>query len=645
MVRGMPRLVFMLLMFQYVSSNELDNAFLKDILSNFKLTSPTILFDSHQSGEVLEICKTRQWVLCLDQTNEQNEMALHLAMLYEKRRQDSVIFLGNDGDLVRHVAALEPSMFRSSSPIFLPVKLSDVIDLKLDSNIIFFEKKDSQYMLIDKFSVKGSLPLVSTLGTWMETTGLQLERRINRWERRSDLRRMTFHNTLSPNGRFADFIFDEDNTTIIGSKGWFQEKLFYITEALNLTVTIFEDEIIVDGKPRQHYCTDLLLMNLTDVCSQGIPIFPKANWSYSMPTDRQPQTLLAGVPTGTAPHSYVYMEIFGFLQWIVFLCALIIISLAMQFSHYILKENNDDRMWEGFVTPYLFLLQKGNHPETSHFSKRLLSFTTSILTLLMFIYYSNDITSKMTAGSAPISVRTFDDVINLGYKVIIVGEHHLMLLAESKEGSAKHDVYKLYFEEDHKKIKAYYAYERLVTEKDPKMTQEAMPEKPKWFDWTKENLVLAEKMILEDEKTLFYCASTCVGKPLKEGKVVALDMDDTFYTLGGFALRTDSEFLSVFNHYLLKAFQSGILKRLDMKWNVDRKSPIKIGITKPEPLGINNIMFPFACLAVAIIISVAMSVIEKVVKKVKVMKSNLAAGGVAFVKQAWIEGKPQGNKI
>ena len=55
-----------------------------------------------------------------------------------------------------------------------------------------------------------------------------------------------------------------------------------------------------------------------------------------------------------------------------------------------------------------------------------------------------------------------------------------------------------------------------------------------------------------DKKTLFYCATSCIG--MSRGKVVALDMDDTFYTLGGFALRPDSEFLSVFNHYLLKVF-------------------------------------------------------------------------------------------
>ena len=65
----------------------------------------------------------RQWVLCLDQTDEQIELALHLVMLFKLRKHDSIIFLGKDMGLVRHVAALEPSMFRSNSPIFLPVTI------------------------------------------------------------------------------------------------------------------------------------------------------------------------------------------------------------------------------------------------------------------------------------------------------------------------------------------------------------------------------------------------------------------------------------------------------------------------------------------------------------------------------------------
>ena len=61
---------------------------------------------------------------------------------------------------------------------------------------------------------------------------------------------------------------------------------------------------------------------------------------------------------------------------------------------------------------------------------------------------------------------------------------------------------------------------------------------------------------------MFYCASTCLDTEIAEGKVVALKMDDTQYMLGGFGLQPDSEYLSMFNHFLLKAFETGIVTKL-----------------------------------------------------------------------------------
>ena len=101
----------------------------------------------------------------------------------------------------------------------------------------------------------------------------------------------------------------------------------------------------------------------------------------------------------------------------------------------------------------------------------------------------------------------------------------------------------------------------------------------------------------------------------------------------GFALRPDSEYLSLFNHYLLKAFETGILHRLDRKWHAEWEPPIKIGLTEPEPLGMNNTMFPFSFLAAIMILSVIASVLEKVVKKIIMLKSKSERGNAAFAKR------------
>ena len=70
MGRGFAGLHILFWMFLRVNGDESDdslNSFITDVISKFKLTSPTILYH----GEAPEICRKHWWVLCLDQENEQ----------------------------------------------------------------------------------------------------------------------------------------------------------------------------------------------------------------------------------------------------------------------------------------------------------------------------------------------------------------------------------------------------------------------------------------------------------------------------------------------------------------------------------------------------------------------------------------------
>ena len=47
-------------------------------------------------------------------------------------------------------------MFRSDCPVFMPLEYSDIVELRLDSHIIFYEQHgDGGYNLVDKFAVNG----------------------------------------------------------------------------------------------------------------------------------------------------------------------------------------------------------------------------------------------------------------------------------------------------------------------------------------------------------------------------------------------------------------------------------------------------------------------------------------------------------
>ena len=99
--------------------------------------------------------------------NGRNDLAEHIALMYQQRKKDGVIFIGKDitQEWLKHVALLEPSLFRSGSPVFMPKEYSNMIELNLDSNIIFYEiETDDKYNLMDIFAVKGDNPIGIEIG-------------------------------------------------------------------------------------------------------------------------------------------------------------------------------------------------------------------------------------------------------------------------------------------------------------------------------------------------------------------------------------------------------------------------------------------------------------------------------------------------
>ena len=600
-------LVFLSSMLSDVSGDGNLNNFIEDTVSTFALTSPTIVFNEN----IPKICMTQHWVLCVSDTHqsEQDELADHIAMLYFHRKQDSIIFVGVKGTHKKFIEQLlivdhiqNVSMFTSNNPVFMPIEYKNLMKLRLNSHIIFYEERDSKYDLVDIFAVNGGPPIVLELGTWNRNNGMYLKKRINRWERRTDLMGAKFVNSLWLNELWAEFIYD-GNGTIIGSSGTFQEMLFYMTDRLNLTMkTLDAYKVEFNGTRVSRPCPLMLELHLTEVCSGGVPIKGGDKDDQTIAVDRQPQTLIAGVPKGTAPDAWVYLEVFELPIWIVFFTFMFLISTAFPIALQITRETMQDLPRDGSTFDalgmvYLFTIQQGSHTERKNLSIRIMTMTMAMVTLLMFIYYGNDITAKMTAGAPPHPVKTYDDVIAYDYKVIIVGFYHLSLLRDSPTGSGKRLVYEKYFEEN-----------------DPQDGKENALFRP----WTGPNLNWAKDVIKTDLKTLFYCADSCVELDITPNdRMVALQMHDTFHTLGGFALQKNSEYLDIFNHYLLKQLEHGIVKRL-FQLSLPQ---VTIGLSEPEPLAIRNVMFPFSCLGFCMIASVVMGTIEFLLAKIKMRQA------------------------
>ena len=76
----------------------------------------------------------------------------------------------------------------------------------------------------------------------------------------------------------------------------------------------------------------------------------------------------------------------------------------------------------GVKTVFMFTLQLGSHPPGDRMSKRLLFMTASLLTFLIFVYYTSDVTAQMTfTRPATNPINSFNDVLeNEDIRVIVV---------------------------------------------------------------------------------------------------------------------------------------------------------------------------------------------------------------------------------
>ena len=610
---NIEHIILLLSLYKVIGADDVTSAFVKDISKTFNLKSPTIL---HIKDEVPIVCWTYQWVLCLSHEDNENELVEHIVFLHKLSKQDSLIFLDNNDDLLKYLA-----LFRSNYPIFMPLKLASRKQLKLDSNIIFFETLGTEIRLVDIFAVNGGNLITLEMGIWNERVGVKLKQHLSRWDRRRDLMGAVFRNTLWEFEFWAKFVYDKYGT-IIGSRGWFQEKLFYVTEGLNFTIKIVEEMMLVNYTKTYVTCEKLLLLNLTDICSGGLPIrFPtlggkETPLQLSIATGWNVNTLIAGVQTRTAIDAWSYVKVFDYPTWLIYFSMLIMLYLGVTFINTVSLSKHADQstFYDNFVITLLFVIQQGNHPTCEQTAaRRFLTITMSILTFLVFICYSNDITAKMTVGSPTHPVRAFEDVLDQGYEVITVGNHFYLDLKDSKIGTAKHSVYKQYFEEYDDEIQEWETQPKTLGQK------EAVEDVEKWWEGAEENVNWALEQIIIDNNKLLYAVVNAGGTKINEGKVVPLKMEDSIKVYGGFWFGVDSEYLSMFNHYFLKGLETGIFKRLDITYNAHLKPPIKIGLTEPGPLGINNVIFLFSFLGVAALLSFIIAVLEIWVKKMNMV--------------------------
>ena len=243
MTRGtMKKLSYLILLLQIlkgIHGEDHFEGFLDDLIKEWNLQSPTIVVHAGPP----DICLTSQWVLCIFCKMDSTELAGHLANVERGSMQDSLIFGPGQshGQLLAYIEHVDPFMFRLNTPVFMPLEYSDRIELRLDSNVVFYkEEKPGTYKLLDKFAVKGGTPIVIDLGKWDSSYGMRLHNYKNRWDRRTDLNGAKMVNNLGSYGNFFAKIIRDKSGKVVGSEGELQNIIFYIAEKLNAKIETTE---------------------------------------------------------------------------------------------------------------------------------------------------------------------------------------------------------------------------------------------------------------------------------------------------------------------------------------------------------------------------------------------------------------------
>ena len=98
-------------------------------------------------------------------------------------------------------------------------------------------------------------------------------------------------------------------------------------------------------------------------------------------------------------------------------------------------------------------------------------------------------------------------------------------------------------------------------------------------------------------------------------EVHPLKMDDESYSYGAFALQKDSEFLEIFNHYITKQYEHGILHRLFQAYHTELLTKEQFSISEPQPLRYENVVFPFTCLVLGVTASLWIAIVEMITRR------------------------------
>jgi hypothetical protein len=524
-------------------------------------------------------------VLCYDNFEE---VAGRLKIARDIHQLDLLIMFGNDsGLLLLHLQAKLP-LHNAGLTCYIQSTFFVNATFQLNSKL-FLYKEDwltEGYRVFEKYAIKSGPVITHNIGVWTLGSGLKIPVQ-NIWERRSDLQGTVLLDGIMPFSVIMK-VNTNDKGQIESHSGIFPDIMHQLKRTLNFSVTTSPSKdgkwgiSLEDGKGWNGLMGELMNKEI-DVCSAGLSHIKERDLAvdFTMTLLEERMSLLSPVTKGNKANLLVYMEIFSIETWCICAITLIAISLAFMMINWSGSNNiHSSRNRESFgilnslALLMMLLMQLDYGAVIRSLSAKILLCFSALMTYLIFSHFTCDLTARMTSAPSASSIRSFQDVIDRGYTVIVMEStaSHGILNSE-KKGSAMYTVY----------------HNSMLGNPDSfvQTTEESL------------NVPLTRKNTLLFDSTMMVVSNK---------RYVDLEITDGVNGQVAWAFQKESEFTDFFNYHLLKLQERGVMHKIVRDWSYSPSE--SYWVPDAISLGYDNTLFPFLILLGGIVAAALFILIE-----------------------------------
>ena len=466
-------------------------------------------------------------------------------------REINLIFLSDD-DQNYHGELIKTLSFTHTRVYVMPLKYVHLTPLRLDSNILFYNRTSpNNYTVFESYSIKGGHPITSELFKWPD---------------KESLRRVPFIERRTLNGATLNIAWHNNATDEVGLNA---EILRDLQAQLNFNVEIIPVRSKSwGGKMKNGTWFGLVAMLKTGLIdltlgrpstSMMITLERRDVIDYLCPYEHSKTTLLSAKSSKPRLDVWAYINIFPLPTWIIGFGTIFVFGICFSVS-------SNETVSQGMTLMLRLFLQLGYEIPVRRFATKVMLIVAALSLMMLYLYYTADLTATMTSESKSLNIKSLSDVEEQGYKVLTM-----------PPGTVSYEIF------------AHARNDSIFTRLRENKVLEAVARGDEL------------EIMKADSKALFYGPQNL---KLKTQGIVDLDIDEAVIFYKAIAVQKGSELFTALNHRIQMMIESGIINRLKQKWRGEHDS--KYGMEEAIELGYEHVLFPFASLAVGIILALPM---------------------------------------